>query len=490
MFSKILFTSLWILVSSYAFGIQAEGPHAERSIQDYRKMYTGYSPSIVRIDADAGHGSGFLINSNGLIATNHHVVANVRFLAVKLFNGPRIPAKVVRLSPQFDLALLKIHASKVVGREPLELLPEEEEDEVRAGLPVVAFGSPLSQRFLITQGIISKVEPLTIVGDYLLEPGNSGGPLLNSEGKVVGVNTFKQGGISGSVRVHLLRELIAQVSEVELEEIGVSAGELPEIRKQRFPADQLKEKSLQRSEFKSDKYEFESGDYTVKAYTPVRMMREGLAPMLKRAENRYKRRGKELADSDYQTLYVDPFFYEWRRLVDSNLDIAITFVVVPDIGKTGGSLLTSSILAGLAGFSAGMASSSYGSGNYLSGSSWTQAASNFGFASRFEELEFKGEFYDLRIYRDGELIQPITPGRAVVPGTVTGPMSRFVDEAYMGIYTFDPAEFMTGRRFRFVIFDAEEPEKAHKSKTLDEDSDMVRMIRSDFEGVIEDTRRQ
>ncbi len=179
---------------------------------DYTALYEKLSGSIVKIEVDSGSGSGFLVDPRGLVATNHHVAQNTRFLAVRFSHSVLAPAEIVKLSARYDLAILKVHPKFVEGLSPLKLVSREEEQNIRAGLPVVAFGSPLSQTFLVTQGILSKVEESALLGDFLLEPGNSGGPLVNLNGEVIGVNTFGIEGIAGAVRVSALGRVLRSQS--------------------------------------------------------------------------------------------------------------------------------------------------------------------------------------------------------------------------------------------------------------------------------------
>ncbi|HEX9742681.1 MAG TPA: trypsin-like peptidase domain-containing protein, partial [Nitrospiraceae bacterium] len=130
---------------------------------------------------------------------------NARYVAVEFTDGRKVSADIVVLDAKNDIAILKVNRQVVTGVRPLPLLDAGADAQVRAGMPVVAFGSPLSQTFLMTQGIIAKVEPGVLLGDFLIEPGNSGGPLVNLSGNVVGINTFGERRISGAVRVNLLR---------------------------------------------------------------------------------------------------------------------------------------------------------------------------------------------------------------------------------------------------------------------------------------------
>src|SRR5262249_60378279 len=125
------------------------------------------------------------------------------------------------VNPHYDMAVLKVNSDVVKGIEPLPILPVEKESTMKVGIPVVAIGSPLNQKFLMTQGILSKVDEATVLGDFLLQAGNSGGPLMNSEGEVIAINTFGEGSIGGAIRVAALRsfltspDLVAESISVE-----------------------------------------------------------------------------------------------------------------------------------------------------------------------------------------------------------------------------------------------------------------------------------
>src|SRR5437762_4046828 len=209
---------------------------------DYSSLYEQVSPAVVTVMTDDGSGSGFLASSSGLIATNHHVVRNTHYLAVQFSDGRKVEAKVVAVNPFHDMALLKVNSEIVSNIRPLPILAEDREDSVKVGIPVVALGSPLNQKFLMTQGILSKVEQSTVLGDFLLQPGNSGGPLLNRDGEVIGINTFGEANISGAIRVGTLRDFLESPELVkEASEIEPSSELLPSVAA-RYPVDILNHK--------------------------------------------------------------------------------------------------------------------------------------------------------------------------------------------------------------------------------------------------------
>src|SRR5262249_32038043 len=178
---------------------------AQAIAYDYSKLYETAAPAVVQVTTDDGSGSGFVVTPFGHIATNYHVIRHSRYLAVQFPDGRKVKAVVAAINPHYDMAVLKGNSQGVGGIQPLRVLPEEKDRMVKVGIPVVAIGSPLNQKFLMTQGILSKVGDTIVLGDFLLQPGNSGGPLMNAEGEVLAINTFGEGNIGGAIRVAALR---------------------------------------------------------------------------------------------------------------------------------------------------------------------------------------------------------------------------------------------------------------------------------------------
>lgn len=141
-------------------------------------------------------GSGFVIHSNGMILTNHHVIQQASKIWVKLDSDNQLyPAEVLGNDPQNDLAVLKIQSKK-----PLKVLPLGSSRNTQIGEWVVAIGNPFGLEQTATIGIISgKYRSLKVDNrlyrnilqtDAAINPGNSGGPLVNLNGQVIGINTL------------------------------------------------------------------------------------------------------------------------------------------------------------------------------------------------------------------------------------------------------------------------------------------------------------
>ena len=151
-------------------------------------------------EADRGVGSGFIIESNGLILTNAHVVEGATTIYVTLTDKREFKAKLLGLDKRTDVAVVKIDARD------LPRLPMGDSSKVRVGEWVLAIGSPFGLENTVTAGIVSAKSRDT--GDYLpfiqtdvaVNPGNSGGPLLNTAGQVIGINSqifSRSGGYMG-----------------------------------------------------------------------------------------------------------------------------------------------------------------------------------------------------------------------------------------------------------------------------------------------------
>ena len=180
------------------------------------RVFAAASPGVVGLVVSGqtpagpmryGGGSGFVIDASGLILTNNHVVEGARTVTVRFQDDTTREAQVLGTDRGNDLALLKVDLPANVP-----ILPLGDSDQVRVGDLAIAIGSPFGLDQTVTQGIVSAVQRTWAPGsgrvrrnllqtDAPLNPGNSGGPLLNARGEVIGINSMIESPVRGSVGV-------------------------------------------------------------------------------------------------------------------------------------------------------------------------------------------------------------------------------------------------------------------------------------------------
>jgi S1-C subfamily serine protease len=176
----------------------------------YRRAGTGVVQVTTSTAGGSGLGSGFVLDTKGHIVTNYHVIDGADTIQVSFSNKDTLPAKLIGSDPSTDLAVLEVNA----GANALTPLALADSDLVRVGDPVVAIGNPFGLERTVTSGIVSALQRAVsapngytidevIQTDAAINQGNSGGPLLDASGKVIGVNSQIEtaGGSPGNVGI-------------------------------------------------------------------------------------------------------------------------------------------------------------------------------------------------------------------------------------------------------------------------------------------------
>jgi serine protease Do len=190
-------------------------PFSTDPFREFFERFFGELPP----EARQSLGSGFIINPQGLILTNNHVVEEADKIKVNLRDEREFEAQVVGRDAKTDLALLRVQA-----KEPLPTVPLGNSDALRIGEWVMAIGNPFGLSHTVTAGIVSAKGRIIGAGQYddfiqtdaSINPGNSGGPLFNTRGEVVGINTAIVAGGTGigfAIPVNLAKELLPQLHE-------------------------------------------------------------------------------------------------------------------------------------------------------------------------------------------------------------------------------------------------------------------------------------
>jgi len=165
-----------------------------KSSADFSGIIEKAVKSVVSIKTDVSQGSGFIINDEGYIITNAHIFLGAHYAKALTYEQNLVNADLIGFDLDDDLVLLKIPGD-------YDYLRFADSDDVKVGEKVIAVGNPHGLSFSVTEGIVSAVDRdgLDNIGVYIqtdvpLNPGNSGGPLISTDGRVIGINNFKIGG--------------------------------------------------------------------------------------------------------------------------------------------------------------------------------------------------------------------------------------------------------------------------------------------------------
>ena len=217
MLKKVILFCLFSLLICLPAAAQNFSPDELVNISVYEKI----NPAIVAIDANLedgfSAGTGCIIRSDGVILTGSHVIEDAKDIDVTTYNGKVYKASVLaKMGKNKDLALLKIETKK-----PMKTISFGNSEDVKVGQKVLAIGNPFGFAGTLTSGIVSRIDysKNRIQTDAAINPGCSGGPLLNSHGEVIGIsqsiynpdNNISNIGIGFAIPVNDAKEFLANV---------------------------------------------------------------------------------------------------------------------------------------------------------------------------------------------------------------------------------------------------------------------------------------
>lgn len=384
--------------------IAAPASSAKGATNDLTEHFKRLKNTVVTVRSESGHGTGFFVDGKGLILTNQHVVGNSEYLAVQFDRTHKIVAKLIAADPQKDVALLSVNIAALPNASPAPLYRAGAgRTPVQEGERVFTIGSPLSLDKIITTGIVSKVELHTIMSDINISPGNSGGPLFNGAGQVIGLTTFgtrgEDGpGVSGIVRIE---EALALLEQNRAKAGGTlpPGALLPVEPLTSYPIEGLKE-ALRAEKYDPRPYYFAAGDFNIALSTPPLDYREQEERRLQ-AEREHKKRNKKQQSADENTGNSDGP-KEWEE--EAGAHPAVFGIYVMPKAKEGfGSALGRS-------FSVNSAA----------------------------KLKFKTDFQMMKLFCGDKEILPIHPGRVPVTVSVRNRAVKMEDSTYKGVYLYSP----------------------------------------------------
>ena len=409
---------------------------------DLTEHFKRLKNTVVTVISESGHGTGFFVDSKGLLLTNQHVVGNSEYLAVQFDREHKIQARLIAADSQKDVALLSVNLAALPNAAPAPIFRVTSgKPPVQEGERVFTIGSPLTLDKIITTGIVSKVEPHTIISDININPGNSGGPLFNGAGQVIGLTTFGtrgEGGpgVSGIVRIE---EALALLEQNRAKATLPPASLLPVEPLTPYPVEGLKD-ALKGEKFDPRPYYLAAGDFNIALSTPPFDYREAEERRLA-AERTHKKRNKK-SDQAAENSDDSDAPKQWEE--DAGAHPAVFGIYVMPQAKEGfGSALGRSFSV-----------------------------------NPTAKLKFKTDFQRMKLFCGSKEVEPIFPGRVPVTVSVRNPGVKMDDSTYKGAYLFSPdAVNPECGVVKLAIYSSKSEEPV--IKTLDEKS--VQHIWADFD---------
>jgi S1-C subfamily serine protease len=419
-----------------------------RKLDEMTALFQKYQNAVVTVWSEIGSGTGFFVDKAGLIITNQHVIGPSELNSVQFDAKRKVSATVLAFNPEKDIAVLWANPSAFPEMITAPIAKSETgKESVIEGERVFTIGSPLSQRKILTSGMASKIEARAIISDININHGNSGGPLFNSVGEVVGITTFRESGpgVAGIVRIEEVLSILEQARKKMSDGTLPSARYLPVEPTDTYPLDSLKE-TIGAEKFNRHPYLFSEASFDVAMVTPVLKYRMEEAVQLAAAKEKGKRTNKH--DAAVQNTF-EPLreLRGWAEYVGEYKPVLL-IQAEPQLRET----FMSALGRGLA-----------ASGGIYGGPA---------------HLKFKTDFYRMKLLCGGKEVEPIHPGKAATVANAHTAFVNVTDATYVGIYTY-PADALQPScgEVALELYSEKDPDKPNR-KVLD--SKAVERIWSDF----------
>ena len=259
---------------SVSAGVSKPVNDRKHATDDLAEIFKRLQSSVVTVWSEFGHGTGFIIDEAGLILTTQHVVGPSVYIAVQFDATHKIPATLVAASAEKNIAVLW---ANLVGLPGATVAPvfgtTSAAMSAVEGAGVLSIGSPINQRKVMTIGTVRKVEARTIITDINLNRENSGGPLINTAGEVIGITTFPDADnvarvIPSVIRIEEAAPLIADAHALISQLPNPPALLMPVDPTDSFPIEAVKE-TLVSDKFDSKPYSVGMGDFEMLMITPT-----------------------------------------------------------------------------------------------------------------------------------------------------------------------------------------------------------------------------
>jgi S1-C subfamily serine protease len=234
---------------------------------DLTALFDKLKNSVVTVHSESRTGSGFLVDSTGLVVTNNHVVNSSSYLAVQFDDKRKVSARLIASNADKDVAVIWFDPAAFREGVVAPLLANETASHLVVGQRVFTIGNPLGREKVLTTGVVSKIEKDAINSDININPGNSGGPLFTLEGQVAGITTSELRNLASIVPVEIVRPLVEQARKNIAGGAPPAPVLLPVEPTDMFPADVLRG-LLKQEKLDTKPYYFDAGEFQVAFITP------------------------------------------------------------------------------------------------------------------------------------------------------------------------------------------------------------------------------
>ena len=453
------------LSSDNATVVDAATRVAGRDISRGGEMFKTLRNGVVTIMGELGAGTGFIIDDAGLVLTNQHVIDQSNEIRVRFDKYTAVKARVLAVDEERDLAILQINRAAFPTSQVLKIADRSSsEPPVVEGEHVFTIGSPLHQEKILSSGIVSKIEPKAIITDIGFSAGNSGSPLFNSLGQVVGITTFmvkdrsaaefasnemtdEASGISGIVTIDEAARLIAKAKALAATKGLPSAELMPNLPDGTFPIETIKT-SLKSKDFPLKLYVSDVKNYEIKYMTPIYkfyVMEKDRIESLKNREKRNKEKGMpDTADPFRDLRYWSEYAGELRPVVQ--------ILALPETGASGASMALSLLSQGVIGYSTPL------------------------------NQKYKADFYQMKLMCDGQEVIPLIKNKTEIVRDLQNYYKSRKRYSYAGVYSYLFDVFAPGRcqQMQVQVFSEEDIETPITSDVSEATKNRVWLDFQDF----------
>lgn len=402
-----------------------------RHMSEAADLFKTLRSGVVTVEGELGSGTGFIIDPRGLILTNQHVVSETNEIHVRFDKRTSVKARLLATDVERDLAILQVNLAAFPNSTVLKIAADSPANpSLLEGEQIFTIGSPLQQDKILTTGIVSKIEARAIISDITLSYGNSGGPLFNSLGEVVGVTTFELKGkddgsdLAGIVRIEESAALIAKARDLAAAKNLPSAELMPNLPDGTFPVETIKT-AIGSKNFPVKQYISDVKNYEIKYMTPIYKfyaIEKDRIDSLKMREKRNKVKGSS-AD-----MFRD--LRSWNEYAGELLPV-VDILALPETTPTAKSLILSAA-----------------------------TSATIGYSTPFD-LKYKADFSQMKLMCDGKEVTPLRRNKTEIDRPLQNYYKVRNRYTYAGVYTYPYEIFAPGRcrEMKLQVFSEEDIEE-------------------------------